>query len=294
MRPNVGRMVYLYRVQPTGGGRCEPMPRQDPQRPWRNGLYLSNKIYIPLGMVVEYESVYDRMDVCAFELEDESVDLGRPPHNREYGVYPMNLDAHGRRIDSADGMPYTREEFLEEYGGLTEWDRSFPHGKVQLAFHLLDMRAWGQEVFVDRSAVAKLKLLWSVTIYTFEADAYLWNFIGAHLRNVSEKESDVSFWNDDKTQGLRVHMDDAEIDESTTITRRQLVDLMKGTEGVAAGSTLDGMQGFLRRENGDVMDDDLRRRKNIVWKLFRNARMKVQISLFDADDRKSRMRKVRP
>lgn len=230
-------------------------------------------------MIVEYESVYDCMELCVFELED-SVDLGKRPHNREYGIHPMNLDAQKKRIDSTDGEAYTQEEFFEEYGGLEEWDRSFPHGKVQFAFHSLDMKAWGQEVFVDKSAVAKLKLLWSITVYTFEADALIWNFIGTQLPKVSHLESDVYFANQNRTQVLRVHMNDDVLDNgesyySGNVTVRQFVDLMKGTKSNhVTTDRRENIQQLLLRENENVMDDASRRWKNIVWKLFRATRMK--------------------
>ena len=31
-----------------------------------------------------------------------------------------------RRLDAADGGAYTKEEFVEEYGGTEEWDASTP------------------------------------------------------------------------------------------------------------------------------------------------------------------------
>lgn len=228
-------------------------------------------------MMVEYEAVYDCMELCVFELED-SIDLSKPPHNREYGIHPMNLDAQKRRIDSADGEAYTQEEFFEEYGGLEEWNRSFPHGQVQFAFHCLDMRAWGQEVFVDRSAVAKLKLLWSITMYTYEADTLIWNFIGTQLPKVSQVDADVYFANNKRTQVLRVRIkDDLFESDGPNVTVRQFADLIKGTKSdPVTGSSRESMQQFLLREN-DSMDDDFRRRKNIVWKLFRTARMRADV-----------------
>eukprot|EP01062_Namystynia_karyoxenos_P033649 TRINITY_DN2473_c0_g1_i3.p3 TRINITY_DN2473_c0_g1~~TRINITY_DN2473_c0_g1_i3.p3 ORF type:complete len:169 (+),score=37.55 TRINITY_DN2473_c0_g1_i3:113-619(+) len=40
-----------------------------------------------------------------------------------------------KRIDPADGNPYTMQQFKEEYGGLKEWNRAKPYGSAGRGRH---------------------------------------------------------------------------------------------------------------------------------------------------------------
>ena len=37
---------------------------------------------------------------------------------------PAATDTEERRVDPADGNAYTRQEFIDEYGGTAEWDQA--------------------------------------------------------------------------------------------------------------------------------------------------------------------------
>ena len=37
---------------------------------------------------------------------------------------PVATDTEERRVDPADGNAYTRQEFIDEYGGTAEWDQA--------------------------------------------------------------------------------------------------------------------------------------------------------------------------
>mmetsp|Transcript_78068 Transcript_78068/g.181085 ORF Transcript_78068/g.181085 Transcript_78068/m.181085 type:complete len:147 (+) Transcript_78068:103-543(+) len=47
------------------------------------------------------------------------------------GAHVQGAVRSERRIDPADGHAYTRAEFLEEYGGLTEWDAAVGSGETE-------------------------------------------------------------------------------------------------------------------------------------------------------------------
>eukprot|EP01051_Picozoa_sp_SAG22_P010408 SAG22_NODE_936_length_6422_cov_3.290843_2_plen_396_part_00 len=58
---------------------------------------------------------------------------------------PEEVDEPARRVDRADGNPYTRAEFLEQYGGAAEWDRAPAETRVDAA----DGNAYTRREFID-------------------------------------------------------------------------------------------------------------------------------------------------
>lgn len=269
--------MHLYRVQPIHT-HCRIESRKDQKRR-RRGAYFSDKVWIPFGMIVEYESLYDRMDLCAFALK-ESVDFSQKSRNNiDFGIFPMNLDSSGKRKDITDGKAYTKKEFLEEYGDLKKWDKSFPHGKVQLAFDCLEMKSWGKEIFLDEQELPKLEFLWSITVFTYEADAMLWNFVGKQMSKKTEYVDRVHFTDINDRTLLKIYLKNESKNKSNSeITMRQFVDLMNADIDIT-NNCFEDIKKFQMLKS-EKLTDDFRAQKNMIWKMFRN--MTMQATLMDS------------
>ncbi len=93
--------TLLYRVQPVATN-CFLKPLYDADT-GKTGVYFSEKPWIPLGMVLEYQYKLNSMVLCTYQLT-EDLDLTKPENKGKYGFRTINPKKYFRNgnVDYSD------------------------------------------------------------------------------------------------------------------------------------------------------------------------------------------------
>jgi hypothetical protein len=92
----------------------------------KSGLVNKNNNRQVINIVRRDEN--DILEAQPIEINSNSPLMIRNKKVKKVQVVPTVKEVKGQeyRIDITDGNPYTKEEFIEFYGGTEEWDQSIP------------------------------------------------------------------------------------------------------------------------------------------------------------------------